>query len=121
MTMEFLGYTHVRPVRRQWEIPVQTPGQYRYNPPGGGSANLEEITFYLRYLIALPTLRLALDNRSAGFLDHTAPRRVPQRTSLSCRRSLTSALTGGQEDGRTSKLRVHCQCIINHAVPLDSN
>ncbi len=68
MTMEFLGYTHVRPVRRQWEIPVQTPGQYRYNPPGGGSANLEEITFYLRYLIALPTLRLALDNRSADFL-----------------------------------------------------
>lgn len=68
MTMEFLGYTHVKPVRRQWEIPVQTPGQYRYNPPGSGSANLEEITFYLRYLVALPTLRLTLDNRSADFL-----------------------------------------------------
>jgi hypothetical protein len=68
MTMEFLGYTHVKPVRRQWEIPVQTPGQYRYNAPGGGSANLEEITYYLRYLIALPTLRLTLDNRSADFL-----------------------------------------------------
>jgi hypothetical protein len=67
-TMEFLGYTHVKPVRRQWEIPVQTPGQYRYNPPGGGSANLEEITFYLRYLLALPTLRLTLDTRSADFL-----------------------------------------------------
>src|SRR5207302_6462276 len=38
MTMDFLGYTHVKPVRRQWEIPVQTPGQYRYNPPGSGSA-----------------------------------------------------------------------------------
>ena len=73
MTMEFLGYTHVKPVRRQWEIPVQTPGQYRYNPPGSGSANLEEITYYLRYLIALPTLRLSLssrptDSRSAEFL-----------------------------------------------------
>jgi hypothetical protein len=68
MTMEFLGYTHVKPVRRQWEIPIQTPGQYRYNPPGGGSANLEEITYYLRYLVALPTLRLTLDNRSADFL-----------------------------------------------------
>jgi hypothetical protein len=68
VTMEFLGYTHVKPVRRQWEIPVQTPGQYRYNPPGGGSANLEEITYYLRYLVALPTLRLTLDNRSADFL-----------------------------------------------------
>jgi hypothetical protein len=68
LTMEFLGYTHVKPVRRQWEVPVQTPGQYRYNPPGGGSANLEEITYYLRYLLALPTLRLTLDNRSADFL-----------------------------------------------------
>jgi hypothetical protein len=71
VTMEFLGYTHVKPVRRQWEIPVQTPGQYRYNPPGGGSANLEEITYYLRYLLALPTLRLTLDNRSADFLTTT--------------------------------------------------
>jgi hypothetical protein len=71
LTMDFLGYTHVKPVRRQWEIPVQTPGQYRYNPPGGGSANLEEITYYLRYLLALPTLRLTLGNRSADFL--TAP------------------------------------------------
>jgi hypothetical protein len=68
LTMDFLGYTHVKPVRRQWEIPVQTPGQYRYNPPGGGSANLEEITYYLRYLLALPTLRLTLNNRSADFL-----------------------------------------------------
>jgi hypothetical protein len=68
ITMEFLGYTHVKPVRRQWEIPVQTPGQYRYNPPGGGSQNLEEIAYYLRYLLALPTLRLTLDNRSAEFL-----------------------------------------------------
>jgi hypothetical protein len=68
VTMEFLGYTHVKPVRRQWEIPVQTPGQYRYNSPGGGSANLEEITYYLRYLVALPTLRLTLDSRSAEFL-----------------------------------------------------
>jgi hypothetical protein len=67
-TMDFLGYTHVKPVRRQWEIPVQTPGQYRYNPPGSGSANLEEISYYLRYLLALPTLHLTLDNRSADFL-----------------------------------------------------
>jgi hypothetical protein len=68
ITMEFLGYTHVKPVRRQWEVPVQTPGQYRYNPPGAGSANLEEITYYLRYLASLPTLRLTLGNRSADFL-----------------------------------------------------
>ena len=67
-TMEFLGYTHVKPVRRQWEIPVQTPDQYRYNSPGGGSQNLEEIAYYLRYLVSLPTLRLTLGNRSAEFL-----------------------------------------------------
>jgi hypothetical protein len=70
-TMEFLGYTQVKPVRRQWEIPVQTPGQYRYNPPGAASANLEEISYYLRYLLSLPTLRLTLDNRSADFLTTT--------------------------------------------------
>jgi hypothetical protein len=68
LTMEFLGYTHVKPVRRQWEIPVQAPGQYRYNPPGGGSPNLEEITYYLRYMVSLPTLRLTLDSRAAEFL-----------------------------------------------------
>jgi hypothetical protein len=68
LTMDFLGYTRVKPVRRQWEIPVQTPGQYRYNPPGAGSANLEEITYYLHYLLALPTLRLTLNDRSADFL-----------------------------------------------------
>jgi hypothetical protein len=68
LTMEFLGYTHVKPVRRQWEIPVQTPGQYRYNPPGVGSPNLEEIAYYLRYMVSLPTLRLTLGDRSAEFL-----------------------------------------------------
>src|SRR5271156_4145748 len=68
LTMDFSGYTHVKPVRRQWEIPTQTPGQYRYNPPGSGSSNLEEISYYLRYLFALPTLRLTLDRRSAEFL-----------------------------------------------------
>jgi hypothetical protein len=67
-TMEFLGYTHVKPVRRQWEIPVQTPDQYRYNSPGGASQNLEEITYYLRYMVSLPTLRLTLGDRSAEFL-----------------------------------------------------
>jgi hypothetical protein len=68
MTMDFLGYTRVKPVRRQWEIPVQTPGQYRYNPPGSGSSNLEDIAYYLRYLLALPTLRLTLSNNSMDFL-----------------------------------------------------
>jgi hypothetical protein len=71
LTTDFIGYTHVKPIRRQLEIPVQTPGQYRYNPPGSGSSNLEEITYYLRYLLALPTLRLTLNNTSVDF--QTAP------------------------------------------------
>lgn len=68
ITMDFLGYTHVKPVRRQWEIPVNTPGQFRYNSPASGSANMEDITFYLRFLLALPTLRLTLDHQAADFL-----------------------------------------------------
>jgi hypothetical protein len=83
MTMEFLGYTHVKPASRQWEIPVQTPGQYRYNPPGGGSANLEEITYYLRYLIALPTLRLTLGSQSVEFM--TTPLLAEIRKEPLCR------------------------------------
>lgn len=67
VTMDFLGYTHVKPFRRQWEIPVQTPALYRYNSPGVGSPNLEEVAFFLRYLLSLPTLRLTLDNRAAEF------------------------------------------------------
>jgi hypothetical protein len=68
ITMDFMGYKPVKPARRQWETPIQTPGQYRYNPPGGGSTNMEEITYYLRYLLALPTLRLTLGDRSAEYM-----------------------------------------------------
>lgn len=66
--MDFLGYTHVKPFRRQWEIPVHTPTLYRYNSPGSSSPNLEEFSFFLRYLLALPTLRLTLDDRAVEFL-----------------------------------------------------
>lgn len=65
--MDFLGYTHVKPFRRQWEIPVEQPSLYRYNPPGGGSSNLEEFSFFLKYLMSLPTLRLTLNHLSAEF------------------------------------------------------
>jgi hypothetical protein len=62
--MEFLGYIRIKPVRRQWEIPVQTRAStatilQEAVPP------ISKITYYLRYLAALPTLRLTLDNRSA--------------------------------------------------------
>jgi hypothetical protein len=68
ITMDFLGYTHVKPFRRQWEIPVEAPSLYHYNPPSGGSSNMEEVSYFLRYLMSLPTLRLTLDNRASEFL-----------------------------------------------------
>jgi len=67
ITMEVLGYRHVKPVKRKWEAMLQPPGQYRYNPPSGGSSNLEDSTYYLRFLIALPTLRLTLGDKAAEF------------------------------------------------------
>jgi hypothetical protein len=68
ITMDFLGYTHVKPFRRQWEIPTEEPSVYRYNSPGLGSSNLEEVSYFLRYLLSLPTLRLTLGARSTEFL-----------------------------------------------------
>jgi hypothetical protein len=85
ITMDFLGYKPVKPARRQWEIPIQTPGQYHYNPPGGGSSNMEEITYYLRYLLALPTLRLTLGDRSAEYM--TTPLLNAIRKESLCRAS----------------------------------
>ena len=85
ITMNFLGYKPVKPARRQWEIPIQTPGQYRYNPPGGGSSNMEEITYYLRYLLALPTLRLTLNDQSADYM--TTPLLDAIRKEPLCRAS----------------------------------
>jgi hypothetical protein len=67
ITMEFLGYTHVKPVKRQWEALLQPVGQFRYNPPSAGSSNMEDSTYYLRFLVALPTLRLTLGDKAAEF------------------------------------------------------
>jgi hypothetical protein len=67
VTMDFFGYTTVKPAKRQWEYLVGPPGELRYNPPSGRSHNLEEITFYLQYLRALPTLRLTMADKAAQF------------------------------------------------------
>jgi hypothetical protein len=65
VTMEFLGYTHVKPVKRQW-IALQKPdGELQYNTPSGSSSNMEEIAYYLRFLMSLPTLRLTAPGRPA--------------------------------------------------------
>ncbi len=67
VTMEFLGYTHVKPVKRQWEVLLQPVGQLRYNRPSSGSGNMEDSTYYLRFLLALPTLRLHYAGKVAEF------------------------------------------------------
>ena len=72
ITMEFLGYTHVKPVKRQWEHPEGTYGVLRYATPGRMSNNMEEIAFYLQYLRALPTLRLTLPPGPAEEFETTA-------------------------------------------------
>jgi hypothetical protein len=67
ITMDFFGYTKVKPAKRQWEYLKAPAGELRYNPPSGRSSNLEEITFYLQFLRALPTLRLTASDRAAQF------------------------------------------------------
>jgi hypothetical protein len=86
ITMEFLGYTHVKPVKRQWEALLQPVGQYRYNPPLGGSNNMEDSTYYLRFLLALPTLRLTLADKTAEF--RTTPLLDQIRREPLCKASL---------------------------------
>jgi hypothetical protein len=66
--MEFLGYTKVKPMKRQWEHVVQPAGQLRYNNPGGGSTNLEDAAYLFQYLRSLPTLRITGEAHTASFL-----------------------------------------------------
>jgi len=67
IAMDFFGYTKVKPAKRQWEYLIAPVGELRYNPPSITSRNLEDITFYLQYLRALPTLRLTSPDKAAQF------------------------------------------------------
>jgi hypothetical protein len=69
--MEFLGYTKVKPMKRQWEHVLQPSDQLRYNPPGGSSPNLEEAAYFFQYLRSLPTLRITGEGHIASFLTDT--------------------------------------------------
>lgn len=68
VTMEFLGYTRFKPARRQFEKVLAPYGQLRYNNPGAGSSNMEDLSYYVQVLRALPTLRLTLGAQTASFL-----------------------------------------------------
>ena len=69
LTLEFLGYTRVKPFRREFErVQAPSPAQLRYLNPGRGSSNLEPPGWFFQYLRALPTLRLSDGTQSADFL-----------------------------------------------------
>lgn len=72
ITMEFLGYMKVKPVKRQWVEVDGLSGEWRYLTPGLDSSNMEEIRFYLQYLRALPTLGLTLPGRGVAQWETTA-------------------------------------------------
>lgn len=64
VVMEFLGYRKEKPVKRQWTGIDGLPDEWKYATPGLWSANMEDVTLYLQYLRALPTLRLTLPGGS---------------------------------------------------------
>ena len=68
LTMEFLGYTKVKPFKRQFEeVGAPGPEQLRYLNPGSGSSNMEPPGWFFQYLRSLPTLRLSEGARVAEF------------------------------------------------------
>ena len=85
VTMEFLGYTRLKPAKRQFEKVVAPYGQLRYNNPAVGSANMEDIAYYLQVLRSLPTLRLSAGPQSASFL--TTPLLAQLHNEPLCRAS----------------------------------
>ena len=86
--MDFLRHIHhVKPVRRQWRYPSRPQASTATTLPGQVPANLEEITYYLRYLLALPTLRLTRQQPLRRLLHHATSVRGAQSADLPRRRS----------------------------------
>jgi hypothetical protein len=85
VTMEFLGYTHFKPAKRQFEKVIAPYGQLRYNNPAVGSSNMEDIAYYLQVLRSLPTLRVTAGPQSASFL--TTPLLAQLHNEPLCRAS----------------------------------
>ncbi|GAC1360805.1 MAG: hypothetical protein NVSMB3_08830 [Acidobacteriaceae bacterium] len=85
LTMEFLGYTRFKPARRQFEYVISPQDQLRFNPPSSSSANLEDITYYLQVLRALPTLRISGAGHTASFV--TTPLLTQLHAEPLCRAS----------------------------------
>ncbi len=73
LTLEFLGYVKQKPLKSDWERMREPEGEFRFLPPGLHSGNLGDFTtdLYLRYLMALPTLRVSLAGEPAVEFDAT--------------------------------------------------
>ncbi len=86
VTLDFSGYTHIGGMKRQWEDLREPKGLLRYSTPGFHSGNLEGAPVILRYLVALPELRLTLADRSASF--NTSPLLTEIRSEPLCKAAL---------------------------------
>lgn len=85
LTLDFSGYTHLDGVKRQWEDLREPNGILRYNAPGFHSSNIDDASVILRYLVALPELRLTQADRSAAF--NTSPLLTEIRSAPLCKAS----------------------------------
>ena len=67
VTLEFLGYTRVKPLKRQFLLVSEPAGALVYNPPGLHSYNLEDASYPFQYLRALPTFRTTYSGWTVTF------------------------------------------------------
>lgn len=68
LTMQFFGYTKWKPIKQEWQVLRIPANQLLYNAPGLHSANMEDLPFLLRTLLALPTVRINHGEDAAQFL-----------------------------------------------------
>ena len=86
LTLDFSGYTRIGGLKRQWEDLREPDGMLRYASPGFHSSNLDDAPILLRYLVALPTLRLSEADRAATF--DTSPLLTEIRSEPLCKAAL---------------------------------
>ena len=84
LVMSFRGYKPMKPLRRSWE--ALPGGEYRYRTPGRASHNMEDIDFFLAYMLAAPAVRVELARGgSAAEFDTSSLVPAVQQATL-CRR-----------------------------------
>jgi hypothetical protein len=61
LSLAFEGY---KPFKRIWE--VMPTHEYKYRVPGLASSNLEDVSFFLRYMYSVPVLRVSYADRKVN-------------------------------------------------------